>query len=276
MTPTLEYLITLARGAGEILRAGYLHGSPIYHKGEIDLVTDVDRQSEAYLISEIRKRFPDHGIIAEESGGSPGSGCCMWYLDPLDGTVNFAHGLPIFAVSIGYAEAGRMRLGVVYDPIHEELYTAELGRGAWLNGEPIRVSNAQELDQSLLVTGFPYDIRTNPANNLELYNRFSLRSMGVRRLGSAALDLCYLAAGRLDGFWEIRLQPWDLAAGGLIAQEAGATVTAIDGQPDYLGELPSVLASTPRVHAQMLAVIRDHDAAIVRSRSDRSATSNPD
>jgi myo-inositol-1(or 4)-monophosphatase len=256
MKPTLADLETLARGAGEILRAGAGRRSKVYRKGEIDLVTDADRQSEAYLMGEIRRRFPEHGMVAEESGGAPGSPCCTWYLDPLDGTVNYAHGVPLFAVSIGYAEEGRMVLGVVYNPVHEEMYTAERRRGAWLNGEPIHISGAQELDQSLLVTGFPYDIRTNPENNLDLYVRFSLCSMGVRRLGSAALDLCYLAAGRLDGFWEIRLKPWDLAAGGLIAEEAGAVVTALDGRPDYMHEPISVLAAPPPIHAQMLAVIR--------------------
>ena len=256
MTPTLADLEALARGAGEILRAGADRRSKVYHKGEIDLVTDADRDSEAYLMGEIRRRFPNHSIVAEESGGMPGSPCCTWYLDPLDGTVNYAHGVPLFAVSIGYAEEGQMRLGVVYNPVHEEMYTAGRGRGAWLNGEPIHISDAQVLDQSLLVTGFPYDIRTNPNNNLDLYVRFSLCSMGVRRLGSAALDLCYLAAGRIDGFWEITLKPWDLAAGGLIAEAAGATVTTLDGRPDYMSEPISVLAATPPVHAQMLSVIR--------------------
>lgn len=256
MTPRLDEVIELARTAGELIRAGYESGGPIYRKGVIDLVTDTDRRVEAYLIETIRARFPGQRIIAEESGGAPGSDDCTWYIDPLDGTVNFAHGMPIFSVSIGYAEQGRMALGVVYNPIHEECYTAERGHGARLNGNPIRISSADELDQSLLVTGFPYDIRTNPVNNLDLYAEFSLRSQGVRRFGSAALDLCYLACGRVDGYWEVTLHPWDLAAGGLIAEEAGARVTALDGGADYLSAPSSLLAATPPVHAQMLEVIR--------------------
>jgi myo-inositol-1(or 4)-monophosphatase len=259
--PTLDDLKALAAGAGEILRAGYQaaahgHRSQVFMKGEIDLVTETDRQSEAYVIGEIRRQFPTHSIVAEESGNAPGDPERVWYIDPLDGTVNFAHGLPIFAVSIAYAENGRTRLGVVYDPIHEECYSAERGAGAWLNGAPIHISNASELGSSLLVTGFPYDIRTNRRNNLDLYAEFSLCSRGVRRLGSAALDLCYLAAGRLDGFWEISIQQYDVAAGGLVAEEAGAVVTALDGVSDYLVKPPSILASTPQVHPQMAAVIR--------------------
>jgi len=259
--PTLDDLTALASGAGEILRAAYRAAaqgrrSQVFMKGEIDLVTETDRQSEAYIIGEIRRKFPNHTIVAEESGASPGDPEHVWYIDPLDGTVNFAHGLPIFAVSIAYAQHGRTRLGVVYDPIHEECYTGERGKGAWLNGESVRISDASELGSSLLVTGFPYDIRTNRRNNLDLYVEFSLCSRGVRRLGSAALDLCYLAAGRLDGFWEITIQQYDVAAGGLIAEEAGAFVTALDGVSDYLVQPPSILASTPAVHPQMVEVIR--------------------
>lgn len=264
--PTLYDLQDLASGAGEILRAGYENTAngrraQVFMKGEIDLVTETDRQSEAYIIGEIQRRFPGHTIIAEESGAAPGDPNHVWYIDPLDGTVNFAHGLPIFAVSIAYAENGRTKLGIVYDPIHEECYTAERGAGAWLNAAPVHVSNASELEASLLVTGFPYDIRTNKRNNLDLYVAFSLCSRGVRRLGSAALDLCYLAAGRLDGFWEITIQQYDIAAGGLIAEEAGAVVTALDGVSDYLIQPPSILASTPHVHPQMADVIRRMRAA---------------
>jgi myo-inositol-1(or 4)-monophosphatase len=259
--PTLDDLEALARGAGKILRAGYQAAAngqrtTIYMKGEIDLVTETDRQSEAFLIDEIRRSFPTHSITAEESGGSTRDENFIWYIDPLDGTINFAHGLPIFAVSIGFAENGCTRLGAVYDPIHDEYFCAERGRGAWLNGAPIHISKASELGSSLLVTGFPYDIRTSPRNNLDLHTQFSLRSRGVRRLGSAALDLCYLACGRLDGFWEVTIQQWDVAAGGLIAEEAGAVVTALDGVSDYLTPPPSILASTPSVHPQMAEVIR--------------------
>lgn len=254
--PTLNELVDLARGAGEILRAGMSRERQVFHKGVIDIVTDTDHRSEEYLIGEIQRRYPGHSIITEESGALPGQACCQWYTDPLDGTVNFAHGVPIFCVSIGYAEDGLQQLGVVYNPMTEELFTAQAGQGAWLNGQPLQVSKAATLDQSLLVTGFPYDIRTNPANNLDLYNRFCMLTQGVRRLGSAALDLCWVAAGRFDGFWEIRLSSWDLAAGGLVAAEAGALVTKINGDPHYLVPQCSILAAPPALHAQMLDVIR--------------------
>jgi myo-inositol-1(or 4)-monophosphatase len=255
MTPELDDLETLARQAGEILRAGYGRRPQIHYKGVIDLVTDVDHQSEDFLLGEVRRRFPGHTIFTEESGHLSGQDCCIWYIDPLDGTVNFAHGLPFFAVSIGYAEGGVLRLGAVYDPLRDEMFLGERGRGAWLNGQPIHASTADNLDQSLLVTGFPYDIRTHPENNLEQFTRFMLLSQGVRRLGSAALDLCYVAAGRLDGFWEVRLKPWDVAAGGLIAEEAGAMVSDTHGGPDYLSAPCSILACAPGIHAQMLAVL---------------------
>jgi myo-inositol-1(or 4)-monophosphatase len=255
MTPTLNDLEALARRAGDILRLGYGRRPQIHYKGVIDLVTDVDHQSEDFLISAIRRSFPEHAIITEESGALAGQDCCVWYIDPLDGTVNFAHGVPLFTVSIGYAEGGELRLGAVYEPLRDEMFLAERGRGAWLNGQPIHASEVDNLDQSLLVTGFPYDIRTHPENNLDLFTRFMLVSQGVRRLGSAALDLCYVASGRLDGFWEVRLKPWDVAAGGLIAQEAGAAVSDTQGRPDYLSPPCSILACAPGIQAQMLAVL---------------------
>jgi myo-inositol-1(or 4)-monophosphatase len=254
-SPSLTDVETLARQAGEILRAGFGQETRVYHKGDIDLVTDVDHRSEAFLLGEIQRRFTGSGIVAEESGSLPGEGCCLWYIDPLDGTVNFAHGVPIFCVSLAYAEDGQVRLGAVYDPMQDECFTARLGGGAWLNGRPIQASKVQDLDHSLLVTGFAYDIRTNPNNNLDLYTRFSLLSQGVRRLGSAALDLCYVASGRLDGFWELRLSAWDIAAGGLIAHEAGAIVTGVAGEADYLIEPCSILAASPKIHPLMLKVI---------------------
>jgi myo-inositol-1(or 4)-monophosphatase len=255
MPPILADLQNLALQAGEILRAGRNQRLQIDHKGEIDLVTEVDRRSEAFLIGEIQRRFPQDGIVAEESGSHAGQACCCWYIDPLDGTVNYAHGVPVYCVSVAYAEDGAARLGAIYDPVHDELFSAEAGQGATLNGKPLHVAETATLDQSLLVTGFPYDIRTNSRNNLEQYGRFALRSMGVRRLGSAALDLCYVAAGRFDGYWELHLNPWDLAAGALIASQAGAVVTTASGEAGYLQAPCSVLAANPKVHAQMLAIL---------------------
>jgi myo-inositol-1(or 4)-monophosphatase len=253
--PTLTDLTNLAHGAGKILRASFGKRLHVTHKGVIDLVTDADQRSEAYLVGEIQRQFPGHRVIAEETGESLGNAEQTWYIDPLDGTVNYAHGLPIFAVSIAYAEQGKIRLGVVYDPTRDECFRAERGRGAWLNRMRLHVSQTRELDKSLLVTGFPYDIRTNPHNNLDNFVRFALAAQAVRRLGSAALDLCYVAAGRFDGYWEISLKAWDVAAGALIAEQAGAVVTNLSGGSDYLSPPQSVLAANPLLHPQILALL---------------------
>lgn len=262
MTPTLVHLETLARHAGAILlpyyssRPGSGQTLQVEHKSLIDLVTDADRASEDYLLGEIRRRFPEHRIVSEESGTLTGQDRCQWIVDPLDGTINFAHGVPIFCISVAYLEEGALQLGAVYDPLRDELFTAQRGAGAWLNGEPLRVAMAASLDASLLVTGFPYNVRTTDRNNLDQYAHFALRSMGVRRLGSAALDLCYIAAGRFDGYWEMSLSLWDLAAGALIAREAGATVTQVDGSPDLLVPPHSILAANPAIHQKMLAELK--------------------
>jgi myo-inositol-1(or 4)-monophosphatase len=245
MQPTLSDLTELARGAGEILRGGFGQRQNIQHKGRIDLVTEYDKRSEAYLVGELRRRFPGHTLIAEESGKSDGHPGACWYIDPLDGTTNYAHGMPVFAVSIAYAEEDILRLGAIYDPLRDEMFTAAAGQGAQLNGELIHVSEVDDLLQSLLVTGFAYDdwvIRTN----LEHFIHFSKLSQGVRRIGSAALDLCYIAAGR----------PWDSAAGGLIAREAGAVVTAIDGDANFLKPPYGVLAANPVLYPKILQEIR--------------------
>jgi myo-inositol-1(or 4)-monophosphatase len=259
MQPGLSDLESLAREAGDILRTGIKQSKTIQYKGTIDLVTEFDHRSEAYLLSEIHRRFPDHRVVSEESGGLDGGPCCVWYVDPLDGTVNFAHGIPIFSVSIAYAENGQVKTGVVYDPIQDECFSAELGSGAWLNGQPIHVAQAVDLDHSLLVTGFRYDIRTNPQNNLAEYARFALLSQGVRRLGSAALDLSYVAAGRFDGYWELHIQPWDVAAGALIAREAGAKVTNTHGEADFLVPPCTILAANPEIHSLMLDVLENSE-----------------
>jgi len=256
MPPTLSEVEEIARRAGEILRAGFEREHKVEYKGAIDLVTEVDHQSEAFLLAEIQRRFPGSSILSEEAGSLAGDEDHLWYVDPLDGTVNYAHGVPIFCVSIGYACRGVTTLGVVYDPLRDEAFTAERGRGAWLNGRLIHVSDACELKDSLLVTGFPYDTWNSPRNNLEYFGRFARLTQGVRRLGSAALDLCYVAAGRLDGFWEISIHAWDIAAAGLIAEEAGARVTDIDGKPDYISPPQSILAAPAELHSKMLAVIR--------------------
>lgn len=261
MEPGLNDIIEIAQQAGVILRDGFGKQHQLEFKGEIDLVTEADHRSDEFILGEISERFPGHAVLSEESGERIGSAEDFWYVDPLDGTLNYSHGLPLFCVSIAYARGRELNLGVVYDPVNEELYSAERGKGARLNGEPIRVSSVTELKSSLLVTGFPYDAWTNPINNFAEFQAFSMRTQGVRRLGSAALDLCYVAASRLDGFWEIRLNAWDVAAGGLIALEAGAAVTNLRGGPDFLSQPQSILAANPALHAQMLEVLRESDIA---------------
>lgn len=256
--PQLSDLERLARQAGDIVKAGFSlrpgYGPDLLveYKGVINPVTEVDQRAEAFLLGEIQHRFPGQRLVAEESGEKVGSDCCVWYIDPIDGTVNYAHGVPICAISIGFAYQGVLQLGVIYNPILDELYSAERGQGAFLNGLPIRASQIDNLDQSLLVTGFSYDIRTHPQNNLDHFVRLSLRSQGVRRLGSAAMDLAYVAAGRFDGYWELRLSPWDVAAGGLIAQEAGATVTNFQGEMDFITKPCSIVAANPILHPLLL------------------------
>jgi myo-inositol-1(or 4)-monophosphatase len=183
-----------------------------------------------------------------------------WYIDPLDGTSNFAAGLPIFSVSIAYERDGEMTLGVVYDPIRDEMFSAEKGIGAFLNGEPIQTSRQTNLRQALVVTGFPYDRFTSPVNNLSYFSTFALQVRSIRRLGSAALDLCYVAADRADGYWEFKVETWDIAAGALIAQESGALVTTMDNKADLIPPPHSILAANPTLHAAMLEVIREETA----------------
>lgn len=259
MKPKLEYLESLARQAGEILRIGQTQEIHVEHKGLIDLVTQVDRQSEAFLIEEVQRNFPGHSIVAEESGSLEGEGnCdCAWYIDPLDGTVNYAHGIPFYCVSIAYAEDGLVRLGVIYHPNLDECFSAERGRGAWMNGKPVHASSPADLDHSLLATGFPYDVRTTSANNLDNYARFARLSQGVRRLGSASLDCCYVACGRFDGYWEMSVKSYDIAAGALIAEEAGAKVTTVEGSSDYLVYKTSILTAPPHIHVRMLDLLNN-------------------
>ncbi len=257
MQPALHDLEDLARRAGEILRRGYEGEHQVDYKGAIDIVTEIDRQSEAFLLAEIKARFAGHQIVSEEAGMLPGAPGDMWFVDPLDGTVNYAHGVPFFCVSIAYAREGVVRLGAVYDPLRDEMFTAEQGKGACLNGRRLQVSGAVELAKCLLVTGFPYDTWSSPRNNLEYFARFARLTQGVRRLGAAALDLCYVGAGRLDGYWELTLNPWDVAAGGLVAAEAGAIVTSLDGGADYLSPPCSLLAAPPPIHARMSSILQE-------------------
>jgi myo-inositol-1(or 4)-monophosphatase len=259
MNPTLADLERLARQAGEILRLGYGREHQVQYKDVIDLVTEVDHQSEKLVLGEIQRQFPQHQIISEEAGLLPGRQADQWFVDPLDGTVNYAHGIPFFSVSIAYAREGVVSLGVVYEPMRDELFSAERGRGARCNGRLLKVSTVTDLQRSLLVTGFPYNTWSSERNNLGNFSRFARLTQGVRRLGSAALDLCYVAAGRFDGYWELVLNPWDLAAGGLIAAEAGALVTTLEGRPDYMQPPCSLLAAPPELHASMLTILNQEE-----------------
>jgi myo-inositol-1(or 4)-monophosphatase len=252
-SPTLADLERLARQAGRILSESYEKDHQVDFKGTIDLVTEVDHASEVFLIGEISRLFPGHSFLAEESGASVGQTEHLWIIDPLDGTVNYAHGVPLFCVSIAYSYRGQVMLGAVYDPLRDELFTAERGKGAWVNGRPLKASTTDELIRSLLVTGFSYDVWKSEQDNLDNFVRFSKMTQGVRRLGSAALDLCYVAAGRFEGYWELSVKAWDIAAGGLVAEEAGAKVTNALGQPDYLRSPQSALAANPALHGKILA-----------------------
>jgi myo-inositol-1(or 4)-monophosphatase len=264
----LRFAEELALQAGDLLRRGLGAMLEVGHKGAVDLVTEYDVQSEQLMVEAIRRAYPRDSILAEE-GGESGAGELQWLLDPLDGTTNYAHGLPIFSVSIALARDGEILLGVVYDPTRGELFAASAGGGAWLDGRRLRVSSHDRLNDSLLVTGFPYDIRTNPDNNLDRFAALSLLTRGVRRLGSAALDLAYVAAGRFDGYWEARLSPWDWAAGILLVREAGGTVSRIDGGQDLFREPSSILASNGLIHAELKEALAKRGAPALQARGSK-------
>lgn len=245
-----------ARAAGALLLDYSKAGFRIEHKNPINLVTDADRAAEQCILDLISTQFPTHRILAEERGQTAhASSRYQWIIDPLDGTTNFAHGFPLYAVSIGVERDGHGLIGVIFDPVRHELFTAKDGAGARLNGVPITVSKIDHLDRALLVTGFAYDIRETTNNNLDHFSRFALKAQGLRRTGSAALDLCYVAAGRLDGFWEVKLSPWDMAAGAVILREAGGMVTDFSGKGHsiYGKEL---VASNGLIHKAMLKVLQ--------------------
>jgi myo-inositol-1(or 4)-monophosphatase len=250
----LDAAVEAAREAGAILLSEFDRPQQISYKGEVDLVTEADRRSEAAVVARLRSRFPQHAIVAEEGGKSEGPAASRycWHVDPLDGTTNFAHGYPCFAVSIGLLEDGEPLAGAVLDPVRQELFTALRGEGAYLNQKRIRVSPVERLAKGLLATGFPSQKRTqNP--NIHYYWEYTLRSHGVRRDGSAALDLCAVACGRFDGFWEFGLKSWDTAAGILLVREAGGTVTDFAGRPYHPGDA-EMLASNGHIHNEMREV----------------------
>jgi myo-inositol-1(or 4)-monophosphatase len=248
--------IEAAHQAGKLLRENFRQGHSFALKsGFRDLVTEFDRRAEEIIVSLIQKEFPQHSILTEEGSVSPkDTASYQWIIDPIDGTTNFAHGFPFFAVSIALYYEGEPVVGVVYNPIHDELFVAEAGQGAWLNGQPIRVSHVETLQESFVMTGFPYDERLIP-KHLAWWERFARETQTLRRMGSSALAMSYLAAGRADGYWELDLKPWDMAAAALIVREAGGTVTDLRGNKLDLSS-GEVLASNGKIHAQMIKILQ--------------------
>jgi myo-inositol-1(or 4)-monophosphatase len=248
------FAVDLARRAGVLLKENFNQKHEINYKDEINLVTEADKMSEDLIIATISQKFPGHGILSEESPVFTGVGKLRWIIDPLDGTTNYAHGYPVFCVSIALENEGKIVLGVIYDPMREEMFVAVRGEGAYLNDKKLHVSDVSDLSRSLLVTGFPYDIRESQDNNLNFFNTMALKVQAIRRAGSAALDLAYLAAGRFDGFWELKLKPWDTAAGCLMVEEAGGVNSDIAGQKWHL-QSPSLLASNALIQEQMVEAL---------------------
>jgi len=252
----LEKVIFIAKEAGEVLRSGFGKNFSVEYKTNVaNLVTEYDKKSEKTIIDYIKKEFPAHSVLAEEGGGYKASGDYLWVIDPLDGTTNFAHGLPIFSVSIGVQKNGEMVYGVVYDVMRDAMYSAEKGSGTFCNNRKLSVSTNDDLHKSVLVTGFPYNVHENPDFAYERFTAFLRVARAVRRLGSAAIDMCYVAEGVFDGFWEVSLNPWDMAAGKVLIEEAGGLVTDFFGKPMNIFD-KQILASNGKVHESMINVLR--------------------
>ncbi len=254
LSHAFEFAKQTAREAGALLRDYYQRGVTAEYKGEIDLITEADRASERLILDRLRTAYPDQAILSEENGANHQASRFQWIVDPLDGTTNFAHGFPAFSVTLALLVDDELELGVTYDPLRDELFAAQHGRGAWLNDRAIHVSHTPSLDGALLCTGFPYDRRTNRLNNTRQFVDFLMSSQAVLRVGSAALDLANVACGRLDGYWEFRLNAWDYAAGVLLVNEAGGHTTEPDGSPlrRWSGR---IVASNGRFHAAMIDVL---------------------
>jgi myo-inositol-1(or 4)-monophosphatase len=249
----LDFAIELARAGGDVLKHYMTREKQVELKSPANLVTIADKESEALIIERIKARYPAHAILAEESGAS-GSGEGKWVIDPLDGTTNFAHQYPFFCVSIGFEQRGEISCGAVYDPLRDEMFSAARGIGSFVNGQSIRVSDTERLGSALIITGFPYTVREKIRLAMSQFEGFILESRAVRRGGSAALDLCYAAIGRCDGFWELDLHPWDTAAGKVILEEAGGRVTDFKGNP-FSPYMKQILASNGKIHDEMKAVL---------------------
>jgi myo-inositol-1(or 4)-monophosphatase len=251
----LEVAVEAACEAGQMLRENLDASREIVYKGEVDLVTNFDNRSQQMIYDRLVKNFPDHDFVAEEGLDQEKGSAFRWIFDPLDGTTNYAHRFPFFSVSIALEFNGQIICGVVHDPIRDETFSGTRGKGAFLNGAGIRVSALDELDKSLLATGFPYDLRESEDNNIAHFNHFVTRAQAIRRCGSAALDLCYVACGRFDGFWELKLKPWDVAAASLIVQEAGGHLTDFRNKKFSIYS-QETLGTNGLIHQQMLEVLR--------------------
>ena len=251
----LEAARDVAREAGEILKRDYHRRGVVSFKGEIDLVTETDTESQALIHDRLAALFPGHDFMAEEGLRNITGAEFRWIIDPLDGTTNFVHRFPWFCVSIGLEHRGALVAGVVFNPMNGELFSAEVGGGAFLNGNPIRVSSVGDIGRSLVATGFPYDIRES-RTNMDAHDRFLLAAQAVRRCGSAAIDLCYVACGRFEGFWELKLNPWDMAAGAVVLSEAGGRLTDFQGRPADI-YVPELCASNGLIHQAMLGLLRE-------------------
>jgi myo-inositol-1(or 4)-monophosphatase len=250
-----DFAINLAREAGTLLTGKFNSKHEIHYKGEINLVTEADKMSEDLIIAAINSSFPDHGILSEESPAQNLRAKLRWIIDPLDGTTNYAHGYPVFCVSIALENEGVIVLGVIYDPLRQDMFVAERGKGAYLNGKKLKVSATATLSRSLLATGFPYDIRVSKDNNINHFNLMAVEAQAIRRAGAAALDIAYLAAGRFDGFWELKLMPWDMAAGCLMVKESGGIISNMSGGSwDIYSS--NVIASNGLIHEQMISVFK--------------------
>jgi len=250
----LDFAISIAQQAGRILRESLGGAFHVEHKGPVDLVTSVDKEAEQFIVSALRKQFPDHGIVSEEGQGHGPGAEFTWFIDPLDGTTNYVHGYPVFSTSLGLARGGEPVVGVIYQPMTDELFWAGRGQGAFLNGQAIRVSKTARLTEALVATGFPYDIATSGDNNLAEFSRVARIVRSPRCSGSAAIDLCSVACGRLDAYWEKRLSPWDAAAGSLIVTEAGGKITDARGEPWTLWS-SSLLVSNVYVHDELVRIL---------------------
>ena len=258
-----------AEQAGALLKEHSASTPKIRFKGAVDLVTDIDNRAQELILERLGARFPDHDFLAEEDQSRKRGSEYLWIIDPIDGTTNFAHNYPVFCVSIALVHRGQIILGVVFDPMREELFSAERGCGSLLNGREIEVSAITELDKSLLATGFPYDLRESRVNNIDHFVSFVTRAQGIRRGGSAALDLCYVACGRFDGFWELKLQPWDVAAGALIVLEAGGRISDFGGG-EFSPFGKETLATNGHIHVQMIEVLkRENDRERETDTGDR-------